>query len=120
MDIQKVDPVLMAACTDDIGAAHEENLGFVPFADLMAGVVMSKVSGDELLALAVLKRIQALVVAMAADPAIVGMFANSNPKSIPRELTHAAAITPLFIGESFDRDALRNAALLAADTRGRS
>lgn len=120
MDIQAVDPALMADCADDIGVAHEENLGFVPFPDLMAGVVMAKVSGDKTLALAVLQRIQALVIAMADDPSIVGMFAGANPKVIPRALTHAAAVTPLMGGRSFDREALRQAALLAADIRGRS
>lgn len=120
MDIQTVDPALMAACADGIGIAHEMQKTPVPFEELMAGVVMAKVGGDRELALAVLQRIQALVVAVAADPAIVAMFASHDPKTIPRPLTHAAAVTPLLGGKHFDRDVLRNAALLAAEARGRS
>jgi len=121
MDIQTVDPGLMAACADDIGVAHEQQREEpLPFAELMAAVVMAKVNGDQGLALAVLQRIQALVVAMAADPAIVAMYAESDPNTIPRPLVYAAAVTPLLGGSVFDPAALRRAALSAAEPRGRS
>ncbi len=121
MMVRKVDPHLLASCADGIGEAHalDPKAFDANFVEAMAGVVMAKVRGDTDLALAILKRISALIVCMGSDPAIVAQFAGSGAaREIPRPLTHAAAVTPLRINGPFDVSKIRNAALRAVEPRG--
>ena len=118
--VPAVDPALLTLCTDDLSKIDGRDIKNVPFAEVMAHVVLRQVSGDAALALAVLQRITALVRHMAEDPQIVAMFMGDNPALIPRPLTHAAAVAPLLERGAFGAAALRKAAMMASEIRGQA
>lgn len=114
--IPAVDPHIMKACLDKM---EEMSWRCSDFAELIAQCALWATGGDNVTALSICRRVQALILTLEANPSFLTDYGPQPKDRIPTELRRAAGATPLSCAASgFDAAALQKAALLVATPRG--